>query len=489
VDDARLELQGGGAGIVDLLRGTIRQAADGWALAVADRRTADLGGLGEWADVAEEMDLFALRLFDEEGFEFSVPRAWQQIARLLAAAERATLGDQGVPQPMVQLNVRPPNSVLPANILLSAAVTGGELPRLAAQYLRGTEGGTIPATRATIRRRGAWLYPTPDEATTTALAAQQIQTISFTTAHDVESPLSLTIRAGGLPRYRYVRPGSRLLIAETASAFTIVEAENLANGTTLTSQSLTAARGGAYLRALVNPAGTALSNWTSILSVKQGDVYALVRNPSAAPVTLRVDFSTTDGEPLGGVTPERAAVELTVIVPADSGSIPIYVGRVDSPINLTRMRLVVTTTIATEALRIDSIVIHRDQGPCSAALEWPTTAAPTPYGDNSGSSAAKTNVATIENVPLSYPAPLVYLGSHSSPWLSAAPLVLQGDPYLQTRGQSVSVLPLICSYDGGAFGDGPALPEGEWVPRNNANTAALTYLITARRQRAYLIPE
>jgi hypothetical protein len=149
VDDARLELQGGGAGIVDLLRGTIRQAADGWALAVADRRTADLGGLGEWADVAEEMDLFALRLFDEEGFEFSVPRAWQQIARLLAAAERATLGDQGVPQPMVQLNVRPPNSVLPANILLSAAVTGGELPRLAAQYLRGTEpGSSRPRFRA-----------------------------------------------------------------------------------------------------------------------------------------------------------------------------------------------------------------------------------------------------------------------------------------------------------------------------------------------------
>jgi hypothetical protein len=453
-----------GTTLLDLLRGPVRLVQDGWAPTVAPQRLSELGGLGSWADADERLPLQVVSTAAQ-----NPGAAYTNLQRLLAQAARWARGEQAASP--VRLRARPAGSRLSAGVALEAAVVNGRVGNLGETFFRILEGNATSAANAELSRRGAWLLPTSDEATTTPAASQQIQTLTFAD-HPTLSPLSLAITStnGGSFAAR-----GMVLVAPSASDFTIIEAESLA-ATGFASVASNLARGGAYASLDSTGAGTVQSAKATIAAVTRADIYVVIANDYETDLTVHLSDPQFETYSVTGAS--FGVTQLRTIIPTGSAR-PVFVGRVESTTPLTRLWLRMVVTTANEEAKIDSIIIHRDSGPRTGMLELYDR---TNY--RSEGTASALNVLTVLNTPLAYPAPVVCQGQNSAPWTPFTELAAYGDPALETSGTTLAVLPLLTQ-----FPESPVItnPDGMFVPQTTVGGGtAITYRITARRQRAYL---
>lgn len=455
-----------GTTTLDLLRGPLRLGQDGWAPALARRRSAELGGLGEWEDVAEQLQLEVIAAAGDN------PGArWSDLARLLAQAERWARGDPAAAA--VRLRARPAGSRLTAGKVLEAAVIGGDAQRLHAQFFRMLEGGGVPPSESTVRRRGAWLDPAFQEASGTAAASQTVQTCTFATSHPTESPVALAIVATTQPTVSQIQAGSRLLVGPASTAFLVIEGESLADGTDFISTAAADARGGAYLQlSAVSPQTSFQSPVITIAGFATCEVYVTASNTRASEdCVLTLAFAQA-----ASVSGNAGIVRLAVRIPANSPPQCYYVGRLAMVAAPTRMWIEFATDTGGAFVRLDAIVLHRDDGPLSAAVEIGKTANDFARYSN----ASLQNPLTIVNTPLALPAPVAAQGQAASPWALVNPVETYGDPYIESRGQTIAILPLLLP------GTNLTAPTStQFLPRTSA-PANVTFVVTARRYLAYL---
>jgi hypothetical protein len=464
-----------GTTTIDLLGGIVRIEQDGWAPAVAAPTASELSGRGAWEDTAEDLSIAVIcGPSDNPGATLNAIRG------LLEQARRWALGDPSATA--VRLRARIADSRLAEGVILEVAVLGGELPGVSAQFTRLLGAGGIPPVTLTIARRGPWLNPTYEEASSSAGTGSSVRTITFGSAHPTWSPygLTLTFAAGSSAS---VQRGF-VLIGSTATAFSILNIDTAAGADPdLSSVAHAPALNGAYLRYL--PAANTFSD-TAVLTItnpaRAVDVYAMLEAKGqdfAVQARLRRNISTAGGT---GVFVNGE----TVVIEAGRRDV-VYLGRFDgggTTLNELYLRLTTAATHASNQLRIDTVVCHADEGPASSALYLP-------YGVGNGAcggSATYASPITVRNEPLAYPSPIVGQPDYSAPWGDLAPFlyrtssslgddqILPADGYLQMKGATIAVLPFFLANPNGS--------PPNWRPQSGG--AAVNLTATARRYKAYL---
>jgi hypothetical protein len=276
-------------------------------------------------------------------------------------------------------------------------------------------------------------------------------------------------------------PRGFVLVGAAATAFSILNVDTC-TGFDLSSVADTPALNGAYLRYL--PATTQLTD-TSDLTItnpaRAVDVYAMVEAKGQdffIQARLRKDISTSS-------TTSVFVNGETVTIKAGRRDV-VYLGRFDGGITAMDklfLRLTTGATHASNQLRIDTVVVHADEGPASAAIYLPYGA-----GQGAGGSAGIAGPLTVRNEPLAYPSPIVGRPDYSAPWGDLAPFlyrsngtlgddpILPADGYLQMKGATIAVLPFFL---GGPTGSPPS-----WRPQSGGSAVNIT--ATARRYKAYL---
>lgn len=330
-------------------------------------------------------------------------------------------------------------------------------------------------------RRGLWNAVPPFQFVSSPLAAHQVRALTLV-AGPAPAPVTLALSTTATPEYAFLASGSRLLFGTAAADFTIVEAESLAT-TSFTSVASNLARGGAYA-SLIGTGAMIQSLKTTIPAVSRADLYAVMNNSSD--VTITVQLSDPRYETFSSSGTSVGLVQVTTVVPASgvgNPTRPVYLGRVDTITPLTRLWLQMTgPNTGAEVAQIDTIVVHRDAGIGTGALTLLGGAA-IPYGADS----TRLNPLTIDAGALNLPAPAVYQSEYTLLSEPFASLSYAGDPYLESVGQTIAVLPLLC-----APPEFPLItnPNGMFVPQTTvAGGTAVTFRLVVRRPLSYRTPQ
>lgn len=443
-----------GTTTVDLLRGPVRVAQDGWAPQVASRRVSELGNTSLWADVEEELQLEVIADAGDNPGE-----TWTALQRLLAQGQRWRRGDPDAAP--VRLRARPAGSRLPGGVVLEAPVYGGAVPGLHSSYPRMLEGGAVPAVNVRVQRGGLWLHPTLDTATgTSGSTAQNVFTATLAT-HPTESPIEVAIRvaASGLSSGVPTSRRGLLLVAKDANAFQIANAESL-GGVSFTSVAVTGARNGAVLGTNATTTTPQVTgNLVITTPTRAARIYVLARSLVAEHQVRAYLFNNT------GATSGSEPIYTSYARVPVGGPMLIDLGSVRSFAPLDRLRLQVPSmsTAAGQQLQIDSVfVVNEELGPiygCEATLV-------VSVGGSTTFAAM-----TISTDPLALAAPRVTRDANATPFVTPYdPISYRGDvsPYL--AGTTVAVL--WASYTDAAFLD-----------------VNPTYELRVRRRRGYLALE
>lgn len=460
-----------GTTTIDLETGIIRVAQDGMQLGMARRRVSELGGGGEWDDVTDSLECAVITTYpsDNPGATYTA------LIGLLSQAERWARGDPAAVA--VRRRVRPAGSRLPPGVALESAVLGGDLDHLAAQYWRWLQSGAVPPAPVTIRRRGAWLNPSYSQVSQAGCANQAVTTLTWGSSVDTWSPYGLVVvpsggSVGGISEAR-----GRILIGASSSSFAVLNAESM-TGTGLSSVAQTYANNGSVLRYTTS---STVPRATSALAIgagfTAGDVYAVVRAHGSVSYTIQARLVDANGI--------STWVGPTITIPAQASGLTVHcvwLGRFDSYRPSTQISLVLTALSSSAAtLDIDTLIVHRDDGPASRAILTPYAGGGYQTVLRGPAGTGKYTWWTVDNRPLAWPAPRQGMTLSSDPW-AGDPILLsgaadeaieQGDPYLEMRGSSIAVLPLLCG--------------SVWSPTDGSGAA--TYTITARRYAAYLALE
>lgn len=463
-----------GTTTVDLLRGIVRLAADGWAPAVAEPTTSELGGRGMWEDVEEQMRVEIIcGPADNPGATLN------QIRSLLEQARRWQLGDPAATA--VRLRARVADSRLPDGVILEAAVLGGSVPNVNAQFTRLLGAGGVAPFDLAIERRGAWLNPTVEEQASSAGTGQSVRTITFAASHPTWSPYGLAVSYAAGSAVGVAR--GFVLIGSVSTAFSILNIDTAAGADPdLSSVANTPALNGAYLRYIPNANFVSDTATLTITNpARSVDVYAMVE-------AVGQDFTISARLRKEVVSSSLSTIFVNgaeVTVEAGRRDV-VYLGRFESGVaamDKLVLRLRTTAVHASNQLRIDTVVVHADEGPASAAIYLP-------YGVGigvGGGSASSLGPLTVRNEPLTYPSPIVGQPNAAALWGDLAPFlyranssegddpVLPADGYLQAKGQTIAVLPF--------FLGTPTASPPQWRPQSGG--AAVNITATARRYRAY----
>jgi hypothetical protein len=424
-----------GTTTIDLAQGDLRVDIDGWGPAIATRRASELAG-EMYADVEEPLRLVA---------DGPSPGAqWSELQRLLDQARRWELGDPAAAP--VRLRARPDCTRLPAGVVLESLLLGGQAEPYPGNWRRTLPSDVIGPAEVLARRRGAWLNPSYESAASSAVRLQELMTVTFPSAQAHSCALSLAmIQADAAATIGGGPVSGGIVLAPSASAFQIIDAEGMSKGSfPLASVADATARGGAKLRYTASsPAQTT----GTITTFARADIY-LVAAAHTAGARFRVRPSVWRN---AGSLPEYSFIygDQVIIEPADPSTADLaslyYVGTLAVPPNTTVDRIALDLQWATAAdigavLDIDTVlVVAHDYGPIYPLLA-PYVASERPIVDIGtvayGSYAA--SVMSVDHRPLATPNARVFQAPAATPFGPAyRPLTPTGDPALTAAGQTL----------------------------------------------------
>lgn len=437
-----------GTTTLDLLRGPVRLAQDGWAPGLSRLRDSELGNVPAWTDVDEELELEVVATAAQ-----NPGQVWGQLQGLIQKARRWALGDPSATPP-VTLTARPAGSRLAAGVSLASRVVGGDVPALHASFTRLLEGGAVPPARVTIRRRGAWLG-----ASTSAQAgpatAQGVFTLTFAAgAPRALSPTSLAVNPTATITGTYPTLPVAGVILVGANDGRYLTGLRLIDLTAATGGGLSTvsgvARGGSFVR--WTPPDTGARTFGPFNVVTDGvfdplliDVCTpyLTARASTRAFRVRLIFGGTFDDASAKVTTEWVTVQDAT--PRPYAFAPVASGYAHSTVSVEIEGGAVSGTFD-----LDTLALHIDQGPRSYAVRLAEGAFLVGPG-----SASRYNVCTILGDMVDFAAPSA--GQYIPPTATSANSFNQnylgrsmgfvGDAAVSTDTASVTVLPLICQGD------------------------------------------
>lgn len=455
-----------GSTTMDLLRGPIRLTQDGWAPATTRTRTSQLGNQSIYEPTDEEMELEIVAASgDNPG------RLWGTLQQILDESRRWANGEPDTSP--AYLRCRPAGSRLSGSVYLQAVVLGGEAPNLHTSFTRMLESNTVAGERVTIRR-GVWYQPTTQTDNGSALASQQVQTIGYSDAPPVLSPLDVAIVpqsfASGLGD-----PGVRgvVLFGVDDPCFRIVDLTTATSGGWTTVTATNSSRGGNYIRYTPGSATTSKGPFTyaSTLPVLDGfgvaTPYLLAKTNSGGIFQVRLAFSSSIfDEPTAIFYTEYITISGTTALPYAFAPVPSYYAHDTVTIE------VVHVTGTGGSLDMDTLVLHEDQGPLSYAVQLAEGAF---LVDTSG--AGGYTALSIYNGPQWGVAPIVAQTESSDPFGG----VIRYQGYVGDAAVHISqdmlILPLLTGGTDGAF----------FVP--STGSAQTTFTVQTQRRKMHLTVE
>lgn len=437
---------------IDLLRGVVRLAQDGWAPAVAGPRQSELGHASAWADVEEQLELETI--FDADDNPGAV---WRQIARLLEQAARYAAGDHGVQA--VMLIARPAGSRLAAGQFYAALCAGGDVRPLDESYMRMLGSGAIPASRVEILRRGAWtvadmgtlLTGVPADITAgmddvgvaarytgAANQSQEGYSVTWAADHGELSPVSLVIATAN-DTYANLQQVA-VIVAQNTGTVQDIDADLMSPGSggysTVAGMN---ARSTNYLRYL--PTGATASG-TNAATVAVGAAFTAYMICQA--VTQPFEVYLECWRDLGGVA-VTSVYSGVVSIPAGAPRL-VSLGYVSAPGAISRVKLWCRSpngTTGTPELRIDTLLLVIEGG-------HPHYAVVADYG---GATVTDQTLLTLRHAPIPLSitnpdGPLLHATETATFTYSADPYSLptpMGDLAVHSMGSAMVVWPIILS--------------------------------------------
>lgn len=465
--DDRLELIYGST-TIDLLRGPVRVAQDGWAPALIAFSDSQLGNRSLYDPVDEELELEIVATGAQ-----NPGQVWGQIVDALDQARRWCDGEPGAT--FIRLRARPAGSRLGAGAYLEAAVYGGEARALHPSYTRALEANTVAPARVTIRH-GVWLAASPTGVTSSSsLASQQLAQVSYADEPRALSPVDLAVVPQNTASISGDAPITGVILCgETQGAFRIVDLTAATAGGWSTITATYTARGGSHLRYTPGATTTEIGPFAFASPVPGGPdgftvatPYLLAKANSGRQFQVRLRFASGFDDPGALLYTEWITVSGTTATPYAFMPVP-------SAYSHTTVYVEVKVLSGSGgSLDLDTLVLHVDEGPASYAVRLAEGAFL--VGTSGGS---LYTAITISNDPGVGVAPAVIQSPSSSPWGSGTirHMGYTGDAAIH-MGQNLFVLPLLC---GGSSG-------GNFTPTTGA--AFSTFRIQTWRRAAYLALE
>lgn len=278
---------------------------EGWAPSIAALRRSELGGVGPYEEVVEELEIIIT------GADTATALAnLGALARLLDQAERWWLRGEAVSP--VLLKYAPQGSTIsstaaPLQTVVLGRAEGDETNlNLTSRF---NDVGMIKEIRTVhvrFLRRGWWIGADSSPATSASAANPTVHTVTFADNQLISSPAKVTI--GGLTNAAGIGELSGFIaVADSASDMVLIDAESLAfPANNWTSVAEAAARGGNILRWARNTTTFTESASTggTTVSARCYAVYATVRNNSATmSFLLRLSVKVGDYAFFGSVVP------------------------------------------------------------------------------------------------------------------------------------------------------------------------------------------
>lgn len=436
---------------------------EGWAPAIAMLRRSELGGVGPYDEVAEELE------HNIRGATTAAALAnLAAESRLLDQAERWWLRGEDVTP--VLIKYAPQGSTIASTaaplqtVVLGRALEDETNLNLSSRFNDVGMLREIQDVKARFLRRGRWLLA-QESASSSGVTKPGVQTCTFASSAAELSPLTLEISGFTAGSADMQQGASMLLWAPAAADLTFLEAEGLVSGD-FTSVAEATARGNNILR--FTPTTTGVATTSQVVSagiptsVQRVDVYAMVRNND----TTKTYQIRARMFPLhSGNTNDIVDGPWVPIDGALTWARPIALGSFTTLSGWDVCFLEVIASATGGTLDIDYLVFqNRDQPLASGA-------AAIRVNSSTGYPGAYTLV--LDDGALTWPTPTLY---HKATGQTNKYLSYQGDIAANQIGSTVAAVWM--SSSGTKFGQ-----------RNNADSNFVTTTITARRRPAYRSPQ
>lgn len=439
----------------------ISYALVGYGPVVAPLRDNELGGEGPYETVADAITFHAMGCTAAEAYA-----AAATVNRLLDQARRWWLIGENVSPVVLKIQAQD-SDLSPLQTIIKGRAPGGA-SNMVLQPVWSQFYNKYAIQNITIQflRRGRWLLPSQDSATSGSLTKPDVQTCTFSSSAADFSPLTLEI-SGFIASSADMRQGWNMLLwAPAASDFTFLEGEAINPGGEFSVVVEATARGGNILRAALSgtaPAGTDETVSAGIPATQQRvDVYVMLRNnDTTRTYSIRARMfplhSGSSSDILNGPW-----------VPVDGSTTwarPIALGSFVSLSGWDVCFLEITPSAGSGTLDIDYLLFQcRDKPLASGATGITVFSTP----DYPGA-----YILAMDDKSLTWPVPTL---SDRATGQTDKYLSYQGDIAASQIGSTVAVVWM--STSGTKFGQ-----------RNNADSGYVTTTITARRRLAYLVPQ
>lgn len=331
----------------------------GWAPAITSRRLSELGGLGPWCEVVEEIEVNVMG-----STPANVLANLQLLARLLDTAGRWSRGEPVSPV-LIKYQIE-------EGVRVNQAVVLGREPgdetsgvNLPISVHKGTRMMMVERVKLRFRRRGCWLGPAATTTTSGVAANPTVQSITLSENAVISTPARLAyhLTFTGSP---VVGLATRVVIltASAAARLQLYEAEAQGLGTNIASQADVAgkARGGNVARyspgVLASSITTTLSNFDA--NCRRIAVWAAVRNNSTT-TSFFVQVAG-QGNNFGTFGP-KTLIDTSTLLPRI-----VFLGIMSFPVALASFSLELTASAASGSLDIDYIVLQALDDETSSAI-------------------------------------------------------------------------------------------------------------------------
>lgn len=389
-----------GTTTVDFLHSSGTYRTTEWIPAVATRRVGEIGDVGPYDDVVEEMVI---------SVRGNNPAAELRVIQKLF--DQATRWGTGDPVPAVTIQYTPTGS----SINVAAVITGPAAP--GEPMIELPHGATLSPTtknidgaRLRFKRRGVWVrYPVLSTGTTNSGTSDIVLTLNLGATPAAESPYTLEMDSV----VNYADIGDSYILISEENGLNRVRAE------TLTTTGFTSVADGSNLAENTNvlrytPTGTVMASSSATDAIVTGDRFAIFvnyRNNGAPSYRIRayghrIQFGydpamTTQWYTIpGGASTPRWVMIGEISVPDGYSSPSIYNFYVG-------LQIIASATGST--IDFDSIAVLRLDSPASAAI----AISPAPFSYAPGG----TKNAVIDHRLLTHPSPQMYFSVEDPPGL------------------------------------------------------------------------
>lgn len=433
----------------------------GWAPKVASVRDSELGGVGPYTDVEEELSLNV--------FAASLATVNANLARLDTLLRQAERWADGVPgTTAVTLQITMTGGTMKEAVVLGGAV---EPPATYAERITLFE---YEGVKLRIQRRGLWLGPAESSAASGATNVGAIGSITLPSTHNTLSPVQLKWTAPNSARGWARGP---LIVAQSSSYLATLEGELFGAGGdfAVATPVNTLVASGTQTLQFTRPASPGGLGSTRALSyaniptlLKSGpktvDVWAVVYGGAAGNLNQLYLSYKGGSDILDRYTP-------VVDLPSDDGYsyAAVFVGTLDVPESgLESFGIGMYGQTAGDVAMLDYFVfVERRPSTCIIT--------PTIQASSNVFGSANTMRGVWDPYQTTYPDPLVAVERTGA--ATRAQVSYQGDPWLGAEGSTMACVWM--ATDGLTFR----------YPSTAGGTTPLSVTYTAIRRRGYLTPE